>query len=327
MTAAELEAAVAAGGLLRPAQPVVVMLSGGRDSTALLDLSVRITGPDRVCALHVNYGLRAGADMDERHCMVLCQRLGVPLHVRRPEGYQGGNLQAWARTERYQAAVRLAGTGAADVAAGHTATDQVETILYRLASSPSRRALLGMREREGVLIRPLLGFTREQTAAYCVARNLAWREDESNDSSLFARGRTRNGLVPALRALHPGAERNVLALAAILRQEAEVLDDLVDEVLGGARQVELERLRQLPEALRRLVVQRLADDAAGGPAPGAARRANEIVALSNDAALDLPHGVRALVTRGTLRLVSREARVDQWRPGTGDQSRSRFLSR
>ncbi len=305
MTPADLEAAVAAGGLLRRGRPVVVMLSGGRDSTALLDLSVRVGRPDQVCALHVNYGLRAGADADQSHCDALCRRLGVPLHVRRPAGSRGGNLQAWARAERYDAAAQLARSRGADVAAGHTATDQVETILYRLASSPSRRALLGMREREGMVIRPLLAFTREQTAAYCAARGLTWREDESNDSELYARGRTRNGLVPALRALHPAAERNVLRLAATLRQEAEVLDELVDQVLGGARQVELERLRQLPVALRRLVVQRLADDALGRPAPGAARRADEIVALSDDAALDLPHGVRALVGGGTLRLVSR----------------------
>ena len=71
----------------------------------------------------------------------------------------------------------------ADVAAGHTATDQVETILYRLASSPSRRALLGMRPREGRLVRPLLGVTRAQTAGHCRDRGLRWREDDSNASA------------------------------------------------------------------------------------------------------------------------------------------------
>jgi len=177
----------------------------------------------------------------------------------------------------------------------------VETILYRLASSPSRRALLGMRPREGSLIRPLLEFTRAQTAAHCTARGLAWREDASNGSPAFARGRIRAGLVPALREMHPAAEANVLALAEILRDEAAVLEAMVDDVLEAGRQVELQRLRALPVALARLVVQRLADDAHGAPAPGTARRVGELLALGDEAALDLPHGVRAVVHRGVLR--------------------------
>src|SRR5439155_25580675 len=135
---------------------------------------------------------------------------------------------------------------------GHTATDQVETILYRLASSPSRRALLGMRPRGGAVIRPLLRFTREDTAAYCRERGLAWREDASNASDAYARNRIRSGLVPALLEVHPGAQRNVLALAEILRDEADVLDVLVEEVLGtGGSSVSLSRLRPLPPAVRR----------------------------------------------------------------------------
>ena len=181
---------------------------------------------------------------DERWCTELCERLGIALEVRRPERPEGGNLQAWAREERYRAARELARqSGAADVAAGHTATDQVETILYRLASSPSRRALLGMRPRQGSLIRPLLGFTREQTAAYCRERGLGWREDASNASGAYARGRVRRGLVPALREIHPAAEQNVLALLEVLREEAEVLEELVDDALGGQSEIELERLR------------------------------------------------------------------------------------
>jgi tRNA(Ile)-lysidine synthase len=294
---------VRAEGLLAPGRAVVVLLSGGRDSTCLIDLAVRIAGADAVSALHVNYGLRDGADADERACAELCARLGVRLDVERPRRPQRGNLQAWARDARYGPAARLALERGADVAAGHTATDQVETILYRLASSPSRRALLGMRAREGSLVRPLLGFTREQTAAYCTERGLSWREDETNDSDAFARSRIRNGLVPALCAIHPGAQDNVLALAEILRDEAVVLEAVVDSVLEGEHRIPLARLRELPVAVRRLVVQRLADAAAGAPAPGAARRADDVAALADHgiAALDLPHGVRAIAEHGVLR--------------------------
>jgi tRNA(Ile)-lysidine synthase len=294
---------IRAGGLLALERPVVVMLSGGRDSTCLLDLAVRIAGAPAVSALHVNYGLRQDAAQDERHCEQLCAQFRVALEVRHPGAPVTGNLQAWARSQRYGVAAQLALQRGADVAAGHTATDQVETILYRLATSPSRRALLGMRPRDGALVRPLLALTRDQTAAYCRARGLSWREDETNETLTYARGRVRGTLVPALREIHPAAEQNVLALAELLRDEALVLDAAVDQALAGAATIELTSLRELPVALARLVVQRLADRAAGRPAPGATRRLAEILALGEHgtAALDLPHGVRAEVHSGMLR--------------------------
>jgi len=296
-------------GLLAVSRPAVVMYSGGRDSTCLLDLAVRIAGAEAVTAVHVNYGLRAAADADERHCAEFCERLGVQLDVRRPvRPSGGGNLQAWARDERYRAATELAAARGADVAVGHTSSDQVETILYRLASSPSRRALLGMRPRDGAhppdppLIRPLLGFTREETGVYCTERGLRWRDDESNESSAFARNRIRRELVPALERTHPAAQANILALAEILRDEADVLDEVVAAALDGREDIELGRLRELAPAVQRLVVQRLADEAAGEPAAGVARRAAEVAALSDrgTAALDLPHGVRAQASHGVL---------------------------
>jgi tRNA(Ile)-lysidine synthase len=304
--------AVRRDGLLASGRPVIVLLSGGRDSTCLLDLAVRIAGRSAVRALHVNYGLRGTADADEEHCRRLCDRLGVALEVTRPRQPERGNLQAWARQVRYSAAAEIA--RGADIAAGHTATDQVETILYRLASSPSRRALLGMRPRATSVIRPLLRFTRADTAAYCRERGLTWREDETNDSADFARGRVRHRLVPALEAVHPAAVANVLALVDLLRDEAEVLDALVDEVLEGREDVELARLRGLPTALRRLAVQRLADRAAGQPAPGTARRADEVAAMGNNEKLDLPHGVRAVTDGGTLRFI-RQPDDARGRPG------------
>jgi tRNA(Ile)-lysidine synthase len=258
-----------------------------------------------VSALHVNYGLRgASSDADERACRELCERLGVVLEVRRPAPRARGNLQGWAREVRYREAEELARPRSADVAAGHTATDQVETILYRLASSPSRRALLGMRPREGSLVRPLLGFTREDTAAYCRARGLGWREDSSNAAAKYARNRIRSGLLAALSEVHPGALGNVLALAEILRDEAEVLDGLVEAAVGADGGVSLERLRGLPVALRRLVVQRLADEAAGGFAPGAARRAEDVAGLSErgTAMLDIGGGLRAVAEYGHVRI-------------------------
>ena len=284
---------VRAGGLLAPGRPVLVLLSGGRDSVCLLDLAVRIAGVGQVSALHCNYGLRAAADADAAFCAALCERLGVRLHVRRPER-GAGNLQAWARDARYAAARELA---AGDIAAGHTASDQAETVLYRLAASPGRRALLGMRERDGQLVRPLLGVTRAETAAHCRARGLDWVEDASNADPAFARGRVRHSLLPALRSIHPAAEANVLRTLALLRDEAAVLDEVVGAALAAAGDPpSADALRALPPALQRLAVQRLAGD---GPAIG--HRTGEILALPEGGALDVGGGLRAEIRGGTLR--------------------------
>lgn len=305
----ELLERIVSGGLIAPPAPLVAMLSGGRDSICMLDLAVRARTPAEVTALHVNYGLRAEADEDERHCAELCERLGVALEVERPRRPEGsGNLQAWAREARYAAAARLAEGSDASILTGHTADDQVETILYRLASSPSRRALLGMRPRDGRLVRPLLGTTRAETTAYCEARGLAWRDDASNAESTYARNRLRQGLIPALDEIHPAARENVLRTAALLRDEAELLDSLVDAELSGGEgarpgTVSQERFAELHPALRRLVLQRLADSAAGRPVPGAARFAEQVAGLrrTGTAMLDLGSGVRAVAEAGVLR--------------------------
>jgi len=321
-------------GLFARDRPVVAMISGGRDSTCLLDVAVALLGARALYALHVNYGLREAAGADERHCVSLCQQLGVELILvraepssvpraqPRPRADHGkeadtaapptgeerptGNLQAWARELRYAEAQRIADERDALIATGHTASDQVETILYRLAASPGRRALLGMPAADGRLIRPLLAVSREQTAAYCEARGLRWREDESNDDRRYARARVRHELVPALRAVHPAAEANVLRTAALLREETQLLEELVDQELAGRRSIALARLQELPAALARMVVVRLAEDAAGTYVPQAGGRVQELLALGRrggSAELHVGGQAGAVIRDGTLEMV------------------------
>jgi len=290
---------VRATRLLEPGADVLVLLSGGRDSVCLLDVAVELGS--RVRALHVNYGLRPGAEGDEAYCRELGRRLGVPLavhHAHRGDDAHG-NLQAWARGVRYAQAEREAGDGL--IAVAHTATDQAETILYRLAASPGRRALLGMQPRAGRLVRPLLGVTREETGAWCRARGLQWRDDPTNESDDYARGRVRARLLPALEAVDPRAAANVVRTAELLRDEAEVLDDVVDTTLAGRDRIERERLAEMPIALARLVVRRLAEEATGGLCARAAARLGDILALGNAGALDVGDGARAIVEGGMVR--------------------------
>lgn len=305
MTQADLLDRVRAGGLLTPGAPVLVLLSGGRDSVCLLDVAVLLCVPGSVRALHVNYGLRGGAsDGDEEACRALCERLEVPMEAvqaTRPADAPG-NLQAWARDVRYAVATRLTAGDGALIAAAHTRTDQAETILYRLASSPGRRALLGMEPRAGRLIRPLLEVSREETAAWCRGRGLSWREDSSNKDEAFARTRVRSGLVPALREVHPQAEANVLRTAELLRDEAEVLDEVVRTTLTGRDHIALAQVALLPRGLARLVLRYLAEAATGRPGARAAARLEDVLALDPaGGTLDVGDGARAVVRDGVLR--------------------------
>ncbi len=310
-------------------RPVVAMISGGRDSTCLLDVAVWLLGPQAVMALHINYGLRAAADADAEQCRELCASLGVELElIQVPRGSSntadpapgeqgGGNLQAWAREVRYAEAQRLARRHDALIAAGHTASDQVETVLYRLAASPGRRALLGMAPVEGRLIRPLLGVTREQTTAYCEELGLHFTDDESNRDERFARTRVRHGLIEALRRVHPAAEANVLRTAMLLREETELLEELVNRELDGRSSVPIARLREMPDALARLLVVRLAEQAVGGYVPQAGGRVEELLALGRRggrAELHVGGQAGAVIEDGWLRMVRLPPRAAKLTP-------------
>jgi tRNA(Ile)-lysidine synthase len=279
-------------GLVPAGGALLVLLSGGGDSVCLLDVALRLGA--RASALHVNYGLRPEADEDEAFVRTLCERLGVALHVERAQLGEGGNLQERARDARYALAERLA---EGDYAAAHTASDQAETVLYRLAVSPGSRALHGMAARRGRLVRPLLAVTREEVRDYLRARGLDWREDPSNADRRFARARVRHDLLEALREVGPAAERTIAETARQLRQEAELLDAAVDaalEELGGGPAVSLGALREQPPALRRLVLRRLAGDR---PVPDSILDLEERGTKS----VDLGDGLRAVAEYGVLR--------------------------
>lgn len=271
--------------LIEPGKTLLVMLSGGADSVCLLHMALEAGA--EVSALHVNYGLRPGADGDE----AFCRELFPAVIVERVELPAAGNLQALARAARYELAERRA---VGDYATGHTLSDQAETVLMRLVSSPGRRGLLGMAPRRGRLVRPLLGMTRAETEAYCRKRGLGWREDPSNSDRSFTRARVRHELLPLLERVAPGAERTIAETARLLRDEAEALDALVPET------DDLAEIAALPPALARLALRRLA---------GAPVRVEEILSLAGrggTVTADVGCGLRAVVEYGRVRFDRRE---------------------
>jgi tRNA(Ile)-lysidine synthase len=182
--------------LIPPGGDVTALVSGGADSTCLWH-ALRELGY-RVSALHVDHGLRgAESDEDARYCRELlgAEVVEAPPPARPTEDALRELRYSFARD-------RLRATG-------HTASDQVETVLFRLVSSGVPGGIKPKRE-DGV-VRPLLTLWREETEAYCAAEGLTPRRDSSNPET--KRGHIRDEIVPLLRRLHPAAEQNLLHLA------------------------------------------------------------------------------------------------------------------
>ena len=268
--------------MIEPGKPLLVLLSGGADSVCLLHMALE-RGAD-VSALHVNYGLRESADADEQFCREL-----FPAVIVERVRLGKGNMQELARDARYALAEKHA---VGDYATGHTLSDQAETVLMRLCSSPGRKGLLGMAPRRGRLVRPLLAMTRAETEQYCREHGLAWRTDPSNADPSFTRARVRHELLPLLERIAPGAERTIAQTAKLLRDEAEALDALLPET------DDLGEIGALPPALGRLVLRRLA---------GAPVRTEELLGLGRapgTVTLDVGQGLRAVVEYGRVRFDS-----------------------
>jgi tRNA(Ile)-lysidine synthase len=207
--------------LITPGAPVTCLVSGGADSTCLWHALGALGF--QVSAVHVNHGLRGDAsDDDARFCAEVLSAEIVDLRGR-------GRTEAELRELRYGVARnRLRATG-------HTASDQVETVLYRLVSSGAAGGIKARRE-DGV-VRPLLTVWRDETVAYCRAQRLPFRVDETNLDT--KRGLIREQILPLLRRLDERAETNLLALAdgrrRLPRQTEEALLQLLASRDGSQR--------------------------------------------------------------------------------------------
>jgi tRNA(Ile)-lysidine synthase len=210
-----VERSIRAHGLIPAGGEIVCLVSGGPDSTCLWHV-LRELGYS-VSALHVDHGLRGReSDEDASFCR---ERLGAEVVDGR-----GGTSEDELRRIRYSfAADRLRATG-------HTASDQVETVLYRIVSSGSPGGI--KRRREDGVVRPLLDVWREETEAYCAAVGLEFRRDSSNDDT--KRGFIRRELLPRLRELDPRADESLLRLAE-RRTISPGLAELLDSAVGAKR--------------------------------------------------------------------------------------------
>lgn len=279
---AAVRSTMAGRGAPVPGEPLVVGLSGGADSVALLDALHRTLPPrrrPRLVAAHLDHGLRPGSGEDARFCKALCERLGIPFRLGRADvaataRSAGDGLESAARDERYAFLRRVARDEAARmIAVAHTRDDQAETLLLHLLRGAGSHGLSGMRHSSGDLLRPLLGVSRSQVLEYLEEHGLSWREDPSNADPAFTRNRVRHELLPWLEArFNPRLREALAGTAALLADEDEHLETEAEALLAAARpdgdgwSLERARLREAPRAVARRALRKLVARA-GAPAP------------------------------------------------------------
>lgn len=214
---------------------IYIGLSGGADSVSLLVALHELRDLYRtdLHAIHVNHQLRGEESLrDERFCVELCERLGVPLHVERIDvgAYceeHRVSTEEGARTLRYEAFERLSD---GKVATAHTLSDDCETVLYNLTRGTGSRGLMGIPPVRGNVIRPLILCTRSDVEEYLASRGYTYVTDSTNLTDDYSRNRIRHGVVPVLKEINPRFEHKVLDTIEILSEDNDYLDSIVDGV-------------------------------------------------------------------------------------------------
>jgi tRNA(Ile)-lysidine synthase len=305
-------------GMLEPGDRVLVAVSGGPDSTCLLDVLWRLA--DRleldIQVVHVDHGLQEGSDEVAGKVATAAAEAGFEVHVVRAPDLSGPNLHARAREFRYGFFDLVAGqAGASRIATGHTLDDRIETTLARLVHGSGTAGLAGIPPVEGRRIRPLIEVRRPQTRAYCDDTGLTYFDDPANDDERFERSIVRRDLVSAIeRRWGDGAIRAMARSAEQLRVDGQALKELADRLYadlvraaGGAVEFDRAAFAAVPRALQRRLLESATGrirDRSGGIEAALDAVADERVGT----VFDVAGGVRIEVQKSNLRVT---------RPGDG----------
>jgi len=297
-------------GLLKGGETVVVAVSGGPDSLALLYVLARLASDYRL-ALHVahfDHRLREGSAADAAFVARVAARLGLAATVRAAdsnEPMRGRSPEEVARERRYAFLDEVAdATGAARIATGHTLDDQAETVLMRVVAGTGVRGLGGIPPVRDRIIRPLIDARREETEAFCRALRLKPRRDPTNADPAFLRNALRRELLPVIMERFNARAVEALArLADLARDDDALLDELASNAMtpeieeAGVR-FEVARLLALAPALQRRAIRLVA--------PLDAAHTERVLALARSGrtgdVIDLPSRLNARLEYGSLLL-------------------------
>ncbi len=244
---------------------ILVAVSGGADSTALLDALARWKG--NLCAAHLNHQLRAEeSNADEAFVCSLTRALEIKTIIERKDisvAAEGKNIEAVARQIRYDFLLKAAQTSQAKfIFTGHSRDDQIETLLMRLLRGTGAAGLHGIHQDRNLseeikLLRPMLNISRVEILAHCEHYNLEFRTDSSNDSLDFTRNRIRHELIPELNKYNPFFGEALVQTAEQISADDDYLQTEVEKIFPGLvseNALLIAPLIALPTALRRRVI-------------------------------------------------------------------------
>lgn len=328
-------AAPAATGARDALAPVVLMVSGGADSTALLLMACTSKldimdgrgeahiARERLHVLHVNHHLRGEAsDGDEAFVRDLCARYGLPLCIEHAffDERGGANLEQAARDVRYAAARRYvrelcqeagAPRSAARILTAHTASDRVETFFMNAVKGSGPAGLSSIPRRRNIIVRPLLNMTHAQLVGYLEMHGQPWREDATNQDTTYLRNFVRHRVVPLVAERNPNVAGAVGSACDILGDEDAFLSQLSAQALRscvrtreeGVLVLDARRLAAAEVVIARRMV-RLAVKQLDPEARLEMRHVEDVLACVARGAgsVTLPQGIDARVEFGALAL-------------------------
>ena len=300
--------------LFRSGDTLVAALSGGADSSALLDLLTKLPNYNlRLIAAHLNHCLRgAESDADEEFCRDLASRHAIPFEVRRVDiRNQASDLRLNLEDAGRQARILFLDEirikyGAAAVVLAHHADDQAETVLMRLLRGSGMTGLSGMSYRNARgYVRPLLDISRYEIERYLRSRGLEWREDASNSDTIYLRNRIRHQLLPLLEEYNPAIRSCLAATASIVGGDEAMLAELSQQAFDESCRIGegkiaccVTQLRSINPALRRRVLRHAFKQQAGTLAGVSLRHIDALSDMINsdrpNSSLSLPQGITAV---------------------------------
>jgi len=253
--------------LRHPAPRYWIAYSGGLDSHVLLHLCARLKAQSPELAfqaVHVHHGLQQDADAWSEHCAAVCRELDMPHLSLKVDARArpGESPEEAARSARYAAIKAHLAPGDSVLAAQHR-DDQAETLLLQLLRGAGLAGLAAMPAiaplEPGFLLRPLLGFAREELRRYAQANQLRWIEDPSNQDSAYDRNFLRNDIIPRLEQRWPGLKKNLARSAGHCAEAQQLLDDLAADLCRSAlhpdgASLSVVKLRAFKPADQRLVL-------------------------------------------------------------------------
>lgn len=238
---------------------VLVAYSGGADSALLLDCFARLAQKRALSlhALHFNHQIRKKADTDAAFCQTVCQSYGIPLTVVTDDvptyarKHKMG-LEEAARHLRYEALEACRKQYGLDcIATAHNATDNTETVLFRLVRGSALKGVCGISPRRGAIIRPLLCFSKQEILTCVTARHIPYCEDETNADCRYTRNFIRHEILPKLKSVNPSLDEAISRFSQTAREDDEALYEMASRYTDCT---ETTKLASLPSALLKRVL-------------------------------------------------------------------------